>query len=95
MAYVKNVEKRIWDIEGFDVAIKHLGGRNVRSDKMGMPMYPYDRAAKNDMSVAQWIDTRFRPNYPGFDVVVLDAYGGAVHGKTRLGRVRDTYLEEE
>jgi len=42
MALVKNVEKRIWDIEGFAVVIRHADGRDMRGDRTGLPMYPYD-----------------------------------------------------
>jgi hypothetical protein len=95
MALVKNVEKRIWDIEGFDVAIKHPGGRNLRSDKKKLPMYPFEVALKNDCTIAQWINSRFRPKYSGFEVDVLDGFGNVVRGNTKLGNVRDTYLEED
>jgi hypothetical protein len=95
MALVKNIEKRIWDIEGFDVVIKRPSGRDVRSDKRKLPMYPFERALKNDCTVAQWIEVRFRPNYSGFEVDVLDGFGNVVKRKnTRLGTVRDTYIEE-
>jgi hypothetical protein len=57
-------------------------------------MYPYQRAEKNDHSVKQCRESRFYPNYPGFEVDVLDGYGFVVRGNTRLGTVRDTYLEE-
>ncbi len=41
MAKVKNVEKRIWDTEGFAVIIKY-NGKDVRGDFAGMPQYgPY------------------------------------------------------
>ena len=36
MALVKNVEKRIWDIEQFDVRIRHADGRDMRGDKTGV-----------------------------------------------------------
>ncbi|MVF21573.1 hypothetical protein EVC37_08175 [Methylocaldum sp. BRCS4] len=47
------------------------------------------------MSVEKWKATRFRQTYPGFQVEVVDSDGAAVHGNTRLGTVRDTYLDEE
>ena len=53
MAIVKNVEKRIWDIEGFDVVIKQADGRDMRGDRTGIPMYNYDRMAKNAMTVSE------------------------------------------
>lgn len=95
MAKVKNVEKRIWDLEGFAVRILHLGGRDVRDDRTGLPQYPYLRPARDEMTVETWKEARFRQSYPGFEVEILDAYGRPAHGNTQLGTVRDTYHEEE
>jgi hypothetical protein len=94
MSKVKTVEKRIWDVEGFAVAILHLHGSDVRSDKEGLPMYKYEKAAKNDMTVADWKEIRFKPNYPGFDVAVLNGSGETVHGGTKLWTVRDSYDDD-
>jgi hypothetical protein len=94
MSRIKNVEKRIWDVEGFAVRILWPDGRDVRGDKEGMPMYPYDRAAKNSTNVATWREQRFHRAFPGFDVEVLDADGLPVHGNTLLSSVRDSYLED-
>lgn len=91
---VKNVEKRIWDIEGFDVIIRHADGRDMRGDRQGIPPYQYDRAARNSMTVAAWIDQRFNQRYPGLAVDVLDGYGNVVVGNTLLATVRDSYAEE-
>jgi hypothetical protein len=95
MPLVKNVEKRIWDLEGFAVRILHLDGRDVRGDRTGLPLYPYQYPAKNDTSVEVWKRERFRRAYPGFEVEILDCDGNSVHGNTRLGTVRDTYYEDE
>jgi len=38
--------------------------------------------------------TRIRPNYPGFDVDVINGDGQPVPGNTKLATVRDTYFEE-
>jgi hypothetical protein len=81
-------------MEGFAVRILWPDGRDVRGDKAGMPMYPYDRAAKNSTNVHAWREHRFLQAFPGFVVEVLDADGAAVHGNTRLSSVRDTYLED-
>jgi hypothetical protein len=94
MALVKNVEKKIWDIEDFDVVIRGADGRDIRGDRTGIPMYPYDRAAKNDMTVAEWRDGRFTRTYPGLEVDVVDANGTTMTGNTKLATVRDTYLED-
>ena len=94
MAQMKNVEPRIRRIEGFDVAVRYRTGRNIRDDKGSTPMYGFDRAAPDSVTVARWIKTRFRPSYVGYDVDVCDGYGDAVHGKTLLGTVRATYGEK-
>ena len=33
MPLVKNVEKKIWDVQGFDVRFKTPDGKDVRGDK--------------------------------------------------------------
>ncbi len=94
MTKIKNVEKKIWDTEGFDVNFMH-SGKNVRGDKGGIPQYSYDRAAKNDMTVNEYKKKRFGPNYPGYEIAILDGYGNTVPGQTKLSTVRDSYYEEE
>lgn len=95
MPKIKNVEKRIWEIEGFAVAFKHASGKDIRGDKDGIPQYVYERQAKNDSTVSEWKNKRFKQSYPGFDVKVLDADGNSVKGQTKLGTVRDTYIDED
>ena len=95
MAKVKNVEKRIWDLEEFAVQILHLGGRDVRGDRTGLPQYPYKIRASDDMTVEHWKTIRFRRVYPGFEVVVLDGDGRTVHGNTKLETLRSSYFEED
>ncbi len=94
MALLKNVEKRVWDIEQFDVTIRHADGRDMRGDRNGVPMYNYDRMAKNSMTVADWKGQRFNPQYPGFTVDVLDGNGQSVAGNTLLSNVRDSYADD-
>ena len=95
MPRVLVVEKQVWDVEGFAIRILHLDGRDVRGDRMGLPAYPFRSPAKNDLSVEQWKEQRFRQAYPGFRVEVLDCDGLNAHGNTRLGTVRDSYYDEE
>ncbi len=96
MAKVKNIEKRIWDIEGFDVCILHADGSDARGDLSGLPHFPkYEKASKNNMTVETWKENRFRQTYPGFDVTVLDGDGNNCPGNTLLATVRDSYIEEE
>jgi hypothetical protein len=94
MPLVKNVERKIWDVEQFDVIVKHGDGRDMRGDKAGIPQYPYERAKQNASTVADWKASRFSPIYPGFDVDVIDGTGEPVAGNTLLSTVRDSYLED-
>jgi hypothetical protein len=94
MPLLKNVEKKIWDIEEFDVSIKHSDGRDMRGDRKDIPMYNFARKAKNSMTVDEWKKQRFLSNYPGFDVDVLDGSGETVRGNTVLYTVRDSYVDE-
>lgn len=38
-----------------------------------------------------WIEARFRPRYPGYDVAVFRGDGTRAHGNTRLENVLATY----
>ena len=91
MPKVGRVELRISQIEGFLVKIQHLDRRNVRSDRQGMPSWPYERAAKDAWTVADWKRERFHEVYPGFEVDVLDGDRNPVAGQTRLESVCESY----
>lgn len=93
MATVGSVERRIERIEGFPVVIKHLDGRNVRNDRTRMPHYPFDRAMKNGSNITAWKLRRFYAVYPGFEVDVVGRDHLPRHGGTRLGSVRDEFLD--
>jgi hypothetical protein len=88
------VEKRIWDVEEFNVYFAHLSGQDVRMERL-VPEYPYESPATDNITVETWKATRFRPNYPGFEVGVLNAEDKDVHGNTMLWTVRNSYLEED
>jgi hypothetical protein len=93
VATVRSVERRIEKIEGFPVVIRHLDGRNVRDDRTRMPHYPFDRAMKNGSNITAWKLRRFYPTYPGFEVDVVGRDRQPKHGGTRLGSVRDDFLD--
>ena len=91
MALVKNVEKRIKEVEGFDVRIRHSNGRDMRGDKTNLPMWPYDTKARRKFTVQDWKNIRFRRTYPTLRVKVLDPNGKSVNGKTLLWNLRSLY----
>lgn len=95
MPKMKSVEKKIWDVEGFDVVVKDSNGTDIRSDRGGIPQYDKKIAAKNSMTVSDWKKKRFNTQYPGFKVDVINGDGEIASGQTLLGTVRDSYREDE
>lgn len=94
MAIVKNVEKRIFDIVAFEVRSKNVNGRALNSNS-NLALYTcYERMASNKWTVQDWKDNRFKRDYPGYLVDVLDGNGRVARGSMVLGRIRDTYLVE-
>ena len=93
MPMVKNVERKIWDVERFEVIMRSSDGKDLKGNKKDMPQYPFSRKASVDMTISEWRQNRFYPNYPGLEVDVLDAFGLAVVGHTKLKNVRKSYEE--
>ena len=91
MASIGNVERKIRRIEHFEARFLYLDGTDVRSDKGGLPSYPYEVAASGVITIDAWKRGRFRRAYPGYDVKVLDRRGRVLLGNTRLSTVRGTY----
>jgi len=92
MPTVGSVEKRIFKVEG--VRAKFMqNGKNVRSDKEIPTQYGIKRMLKNSASVSDLIRIRLKPQFPGFDFVVIKNDGHQASGQTKLYTVRDTYLE--
>lgn len=93
MPILRNVQQKIYSIEGFRVRFKdRRSGRDVPDHIRNIPQYPYERMARNRWTVSGWKLERFRRTYPGFDVDVLYADGSVCGGNARLATVRDTYL---
>jgi len=91
MAKVEDVEMKIWDVEGFGVVIKS-NGKDVHGDNdIPQNYYPYNRKAKDNMTVSEWKRKRFDKNFSEYDVDVLDVSGNVVKGDTTIGTVRDAY----
>lgn len=94
MPMVKNVEKKIWDVEGFQVTMRSSDGKNLRGNKQDMPQYSFSRKASGDMTVSEWKQNRFYPYYPGLEIDVLDVVSMPVTGQTKLKNVRATYKDQ-
>lgn len=68
MPRVKNIEKKIYDVEGFEVVIKK-DGKDVRGDAVLPNQYQVERMSKNSYSVKEWKE-KFHKQFPGYDVDV-------------------------
>jgi len=89
---IGTLEMKIARVEGFQVRVRTSDGRDIRSDREGMPSWPYEKAARDRWSVARWKQDRFISLYPGFGVDVLDGDGTVVEfGQTLLETVRESY----
>lgn len=96
MPLVRTVERKIRNVEGFDIKFLHLLGkkRDVRGDRRSMPGYPFMKALKGSKTVSAWKRQRLLPNYPGFDCEVLGPDGIPISGQTKLTTLRDKYLDD-
>lgn len=93
MPKVRNIEKKIYDVEGFEVVVKK-DGKDVRGDATLPCQYKAERMSKNSYSVKEWKE-KFRRQYAGYEIDVLKADGSKASGQMKLSTVRDTYLEED
>jgi hypothetical protein len=89
---VDRIERRIAEVEGFDVRILRNGG-DARGD-LELPVHyrRYERRANDGTTVHEWKQTRFRPTFAGLDVEVLNGAGQPVPGQTSLRTVRQSYF---
>ena len=91
---VRQLDAKISRIEGFHVRIRHPRGRGVRSDARIADHYRFGRARSGNDNVREWIDGRFRPFYPEYEIDVLRADGRRAHGNQRLAAPRDSYRDD-
>ena len=95
MPKAKNVEKKIWDVEEFQVVIKKQDGKDVRGDKKLPNQYTYNNKAKGSFTVAEWKKKRFVTKFSGYDVDVMLSNGDTAKGNNTLSKIRDSYIEDE
>ncbi|HEX5512439.1 MAG TPA: hypothetical protein VFX41_12050 [Actinomycetales bacterium] len=89
---VDNIERRIAEIEGFEVRILRNGANAYGNLELPVHYRRYEKRAADNFTVAEWKDVRFRPIFAGFDVQVLNGAGKAVPGQTTLRTVRQSYI---
>lgn len=93
MPSVRTLERKIGNLEGFNVRFLHPDGSDVWSDMVIGPSYPFERAAKGTINVTTWREQRFAQTFAGFSCEVLDSDGHVCHGGTLVSNVRESYNE--
>jgi len=91
---LKNLEKKMWDKEGFQVRLVHQkSGRDVRADKRDVGNYSFERQAKSSLTVTEFVDGRLKNRFEkyGWKGQVVCGDGKAAHGSMLLKNVRDSY----
>lgn len=91
MPKLEFVEKRIFEIEGFQVVFKDVNGKNIRDDKKFPKQYEAERATRNSFSVKDYKE-KLQRQFTGYEFDILNSDGTIAKGQTKLATVRDTYL---
>ena len=85
MPSIKNIEKDIHELEGFEVRI------SSSSTKRNLPEYDYGRAARAAFTFADWKRARFERNYPELKIEVLRGDGKVATNTLTLAKIRAGY----
>ena len=96
MVTVGRAESQIKRTEGFCAKFIGQDGHDIRSDKgagtgVGVPAYPYEKAAWGNWTVKRWIQERFKRAYPGYECHVENKSGDVANGNVLLETVRRSY----
>lgn len=94
MPKIRDVEKRIFNIEGFEVVIRGQDKKDKRGDAEISRQYEASRMTRNSFSVGEWKE-KFKRQFAGLEVDVLKGDGKKASGQMKLSTVRDTYLLED
>lgn len=92
MPTIKNVEKKISKIEGFNVRFMS-NGKDVRGDMEIPVQYQMQKMSKNSYSVGEF-KQKLKKIFVNFDFDILKRDGSKASGQTKLSTVRDTYLDD-
>lgn len=87
MTSIRQIQNKIKTVEGFDLRLFHTNGRDARDDKKINGDYAFERAAKGNFTVNQYLRRRLG-SLPAGLVPIIMANGHPVHGRTLLKNLR-------
>ncbi len=91
MASLKQIEERIFEREGFRVALEPFEGK-----RPALPAYDWKVMAPQRWHISEWKNARLEPYRLLLKgVTVLRGDGSPVARDMQLGNLRDTYYEAE
>jgi len=93
MTTIATRTRRIAQLEGFDIMVL-LGDTIVSANANGLlGPYPYEKAARGAWTVDDWIEKRFRYQFPNFNCEVMTEDGSIADKRMTLDEVRATYFD--
>lgn len=81
---VAELEDKVWSLEGVRIVIRSPQSELVED-------YTYQRKISSKSSVTSWGENRLKPLLNGKDYYIVDGSGTRPHGRTNMGKVRDSY----
>ena len=92
MTTIGGYQSKVRRVEGFEIRVTYRG-RDVRDDMRDIgKQYLYDRQAKDDFTVKDFVGKRLKAVLKeGWNVDVLMGNGKAAHGARKLASVRKSY----
>jgi hypothetical protein len=79
------LEQAVFDLEEVRIVV-----RAPRREELGN--FDYDRKAAGNTSITDWLEQRIYPLTGDHSVVVVDGSGALPHGRTRMERLRNSYI---
>ncbi|MGA8611012.1 MAG: hypothetical protein WB760_04735 [Xanthobacteraceae bacterium] len=79
------IEQAVFDLEEVRIVIR----APVREK---LDDFDYDRKAAGTTSITDWLDQRIKPLLGPHQVVVVDGTGALPHGRTKMDKLRDSYV---
>lgn len=83
----RELEQQILDKDEIRVVIR--APKDEKFDK-----YEFSRRASGNSSVNDWKENRIKPLIGDREVEIIDGNGGTPHGKTKIEKIRNSYVEK-
>lgn len=83
---VQQFEQAVFDMDEIRVVVRASTAEKLND-------YKFVRKATNSTSLTDWVEQRIRPLIGDHEVTVIDGNGVQPHGRTKIEKVRASYVE--